>query len=144
MPYLLPPRLYRADVVRVQALDAIEVILDLNFGIHLRKRITLEGWSPQTIAPKLRSAAQHCMIVLLGGKSILVLTDDTNRNDTALGRVYLAEKLAPDYTGPGLLVPPGLDKPALEVTTFLQHLSTRSFDKSDVIRLLNGAPRELK
>ena len=59
-------RLYTGKTVKVLSTNCIEVSLDLGFGLHLNKRIVLEGVNNRTIPKKLRNAAQHALIVLVG------------------------------------------------------------------------------
>lgn len=133
----LPSRLYRARTVRVERLNCVEVSLDLDFGVAVKKRIIIEGITPREVPRKLHSAAEHCMIVLLGGKRLVIHVADAadKRDGIIVGRVYLAERTFGDP--PGLRSPHGLDVKLLEVGEFFQHLAAHKFDGDQVKRVLN-------
>ena len=137
MDIALPSRLLRGRTVRVERLNCVEVNLDLDFGVSVKKRIIVEGVMPREVPRKLHSAAEHCMIVLLGGKRLLVhVADDADKRDGIIvGRVYLAEKTYGDP--PGMRTPHGLDVLLLEVGEFFKHLATHKFDGDLVKCVLN-------
>jgi len=129
-------RLYSGRTVKVLSTNCIEVALDLGFGLHLNKRIVLEGVNNRSIPKKLRNAAQHALIVLVGGKRVLVHVDDTKQDGFLTGRVYLDEKV---YGEPvGMTIPFGRETPLLEVSEFYRWLGDVEFDLKEVKAALNG------
>jgi hypothetical protein len=129
-------RLYAGRTVKVLSTNCIEVALDLGFGLHLNKRIVLEGISNRSIPKKHRNAAQHALIILVGGKRLLVHVDDTKQDGYLTGRVYLDEKV---YGEPvGMTIPFGREKPLLEVSEFYRWLGDVEFDLKEVKAALNG------
>lgn len=134
----LPSRLLDGHVIRVQTVNCVEVSLHLPFGISVVKSVLLEDVELKDVPPKLRQAAHHCLIVLLGGKDVVVHTSDENKRDGfVLGRVYLNERV---YGAPaGMAVPFGLDAPMLEVSAFYRWLSGVNYDITAVKAVLNGS-----
>lgn len=134
----LPPRLLEGRVQRVSALGELDVLLDLGFGSHVRRYVRIEGWPGEQIPTALRNAAMHALIVLVGGKSVLVLVSASSEVSPAvLGRVYLMDKVSrPD---PSWFVPPyGTETPMLEVACFMSWVARYNFDKGTVLAALNG------
>jgi hypothetical protein len=132
----LPSRLIRARTVRVERLNCVDVNLDLDFGVQVKKRITLEGVMPKTVDTHKRDAAMHCMVVLLGGKNLLVHVPDgvDKRDGYIMGRVYLCDKVYGNP--PGLRCPFGLDTELLEVGEFFQYLNENGFNEEVLKRVL--------
>jgi hypothetical protein len=129
-------RLYAGRTVKVLSTNCIEVALDLGFGLHLNKRIVLEGIDNRSIPKKYRNAAQHALIILVGGKRLLVHVDDTKQDGYLTGRVYLDEKV---YGEPvGMTIPFGRETPLLEVSEFYRWLGDVEFDLKEVKAALNG------
>ena len=136
----LPPRLHRARTIRVQTFNCIEVDLELDYGVSIRKRIVLEGVDQGNVPKHLRKSAQHALIVLVGGKKLIIHVDNKNMSDGFIpGRVYLDERV---YGAPeGLVTPYGLDEELLEVSIFYLWLAKREFDIGHVKSALNGRAR---
>ena len=132
----LPSRVYKAKTVRVSSVNSLLVDLDLGFGIHAHRTVYLEGVSVGSVPAPLRKNAMHCLVVLLGGKRLLLRTTDAQKVDGVLARVYLAEKV---YGNPvGLSVPYGFDDALLDVSEFYLSLRTNGYDVSGVKSILNG------
>lgn len=132
----LPTCLFRGHTVRVKSLDSIEVELQLGFGVSIRKAVRLEGIEAADIPGRLASDAKHCLVVLLGGKKVLVHTDEHRRGRFLVGRVYLDERTYGDPVG--MATPFGLDVTRLDVSTFYDWLRKRSYDIKLVKAVLNG------
>jgi hypothetical protein len=132
----LPSTVYRGKVVRVQSINCIEINLDLRFGVHIDKNVVLEGIEAKDINPKLRSQAMHCLILLVGGKKVIVHADDSQRDGYIVGRVFLQDRVT-EAPVP-LLRPYGMDTPMLEVTSFYRWMASRDFNAADVTNLLNA------
>ncbi len=137
MKIALPPQLHHARTVRVQSFNCLEVDLDLNYGVSVRKNIVLEGVQSADVPRHLRKAAQHALVVLVGGKRLIVHTERQDTTDGYIqGRVYLAERV---YGSPeGIATPYGLDLQLLEVTIFCRWLKTVDYDLRHVKAILNG------
>jgi len=135
----LPPSLHHGKVIRVLSVNCLDVNVQLGFGVSIVRSFVLEGIEAKDIPPRLRSAANHCLIVLLGGKDVVVHTDDDEKRDGFLiGRVYLNEKVYGEP--PGLITPHSLDVPMLEVSAFYKSLAAREYNVMDVKAILNGSP----
>lgn len=135
----LPPRLYRAKTIRVHSLRCVEVAVDLTMGVSVRKNIILEGLSGKEEQNGKRSKAMHCLVVLLGGKNLIIHADGSENPRGILGRVYLDCVLKGSVPCPDALqVPYGLSDPMLEVGLFHRWLETVDYDVDAVKTLLNG------
>ena len=136
----LPPRLHRARTVRVQSFNCIEVDLELDYGVSIRKRIVLEGIQRSLVPEYRQKTAMHALIVLVGGKNLIVHIEPSNTTKMTdgyiPGRVYLAEKVHGEPEG--MAIPHGLDEELLEVSLFYLWLLKRDFDMSLIKEVLNG------
>lgn len=136
----LPPRLHHARTVRVQSFNCIEVDLELDYGVSIRKRIVLEGVQRSLVPEYRRKAATHALIVLVGGKNLIVHVETDNAGKMTdgyiPGRVYLAEKVHGDPEG--MVIPYGLEDELLEVSLFYLWLMKHDFDMRLVKSVLNG------
>ena len=118
------------------SLNSIEVELQLGFGVSIRKAVRLEGIDESGIPRRNASDAKHCLVVLLGGKHLLVHTDAYRKGSMLVGRVYLDERV---YGEPvGMTVPFGMDEFRLDVSVFYDWLRTHGYDISVVKSVLNG------
>lgn len=136
----LPPRLHHARTIRVHSFNCIEVDLELDYGVSIRKKIVLEGIQQTDVPRHLREAARHALIVLVGGKRLIIHVDSGKMSDGFIpGRVYLAEKVydVPD----GMATPYGLEDELLEVSLFYRWLVSRDFNMDYVKAVLNGRGR---
>jgi hypothetical protein len=123
----------------VRSVNCVEVDIDLGFGISVKKTVVLEGIDRADIPKTLVSKAKHCLVVLLGGKNILIHIDDEQKDGHLYGRVFLDQKVFGDPEG--LIKPFGLDEPRLEVSTFYAWLKDQGFDIVLVKNILNGNGR---
>jgi hypothetical protein len=118
------------------SLNVLEVELQLGFGVSIRKAVRLEGIEERDIPRRNASDAKHCLVVLLGGKRLLVHTDAHREGRTLVGRVYLDERV---YGEPvGMTIPFGLDESRLDVSTFYDWLRAHGYDINVVKSILNG------
>ena len=136
----LPTRVILGDVMRVHHLNCLQVRLHTGFGQTLSKRVVIEGIDQKAVLPALRTKAKKAMVVLCGGKSVIVHTDDATEDGIILGRVYFNEKVF-DAPADAMLVPHTLAQPMLEIGTFFQWLWEREFDISALKEVLNGKRR---
>ncbi len=132
----LSTRLYNGRTFRVRSINCIEVELDLGFGITVKKSVLLEGIERGDIPKRLVSRAKHCLVVLLGGKPVLVHTDDKRKDGHLYGRIFLDQKVFGEPEG--MVKPFGLDEEMLEVSTFYAWLKSKDFDIKLVKGILNG------
>ncbi len=133
----LPPRLYLARTVRVHSFNCIEAELDLGYSVSVKKNIILEGVQSGSVPSAQRKDAKHALVVLLGGKHLVIHTGQQNVKDGFLpGRVYLVEKVHGEPEG--LATPYGLDIQLLEVGLFYPSLQRARFDIGFVKSVLNG------
>jgi hypothetical protein len=126
----LPTRLFAGRVAKVHSTNCLEIDLDLGFGVVLRKRIVLEGIQSKDIHREHRRNAKHSLVLLVGGKNVIVHTDPDRQDGYLVGRVYLNEKV---YHDPyGMTIPFGLDSKLLDVSEFFIWLKERGFDITTV------------
>lgn len=133
---LNPANLVPAQVVRVHSVTQIDVQLDLGFGVFKRHLFALEDIRVSDIPPALRRDAAHCLVVLIGGKSVL-LQPDTRKVSAKLARVYLTDRIHGSPVGLAMHAP-GFDRPVLDVTTYYQWLRGCDFDLDEVRSVLKG------
>jgi hypothetical protein len=137
MPTPLPSQLYHARCVRVHSPQRVEVALRLGFGVTANKSILLEGVNRKDYTQAQWGELQHVLIVLLGGKHLLVHTDNTDSLDGHVpARVYLDEMVSIDQAYMG--VPFTLTEPRLEVTKLVHWLKGKGFDMGILKAVLNN------
>lgn len=122
--------------VRVHSVGRVEVEIDLGLGVHKQHIFALEDLQPKRISDELRSKACHCLVVLIGGKRLLVQPEHL-RPDAKRARLFLTEKI---YGSPVGIVQhaPGIDRPILDVSVFMEWLSGSDFDVAKVREVTNG------
>lgn len=122
--------------IRVHSVSRIEVELDLGLGIRKRHVFALEDFHPNKIPTNSRSDACHCLVTLLGGKRLLVQPENMKAN-ARKARLFLTEKI---YGSPVGMVQhaPGIERPILDVSVFMDWLSGADFDIKSVREILNG------
>jgi len=139
--------LFSGTVRRIAGINRIEATIDLPFDIAITRPIVLEDVRVKDFPSDdlLRDRAQHCLIVLLGGKNIVVVpssyeVDRWRSKPTTLARVYLNERIFGEPVGftPKM---PGYDKPLLEVSSFYTWLRAQDFRVSEVKNVINGVRR---
>lgn len=132
-----PTQVLPASVVRVHYANCLEARVALGFGVTVTKRVIIEGIDSHRIPPQLRPLAKKAMVILVGGKSILVHADPSVQDGIVQGRVYLNEKV---YGAPegAMCVPYGLDQPLLEIGFFFEWLHGRNFSIDALKGVLNG------
>lgn len=135
---VLPPQLLRGRVLRVRSINCLEVRLTLAFGISVEKSVVLEGVEKSHIPEKRRQAAKRALIVLVGGKDVLVHTDTLVQDGFVTGRVYLDERIYGD-PAVGFVEPHLIGVPMLEISTFYLWLRDKDFDVRLVKEALNGS-----
>lgn len=162
LPTHLPPRFHRARVLCTLDVHVVDVLLDMTLGVHLRKRIRVEGVDAKLVPAHLRREATHCLVWLVGGRDILVqLNDSTTEHfepinltspppaaaqghfrseatdatlPTIIGRVFVPclGTVANEF----VVRPFGDEHPLLEVGGFFRSLASRGFDVREARRVM--------
>lgn len=132
-------RTFNAKTIHIREIDLVEVDLSLGFGISVRREINVEGVNPNMVPRKDFEAANRCMIILLGGKNLIVQADDSSSDRVVMGRVFLDEDVygATD----SLLTPFGTNKKRLEVGNFFSEMVKHRFEAPFVRQILNGTSK---
>lgn len=132
IPSPLPPRLHRGRVIRIHNITCLEAKLSLGFGVDLTKNLVLEGIDARTIPASRRRDANHCLVVIAGGRDILAYASDDQRVDGfILARVYLDMVVPPGLDLP-TSVPPGLSSPLVDVADLYTWAATTGFNAEQV------------
>lgn len=130
--------LFPARTVRVHTANQIEVTINLGFGVGITRVLRLDNVSTDGLDDEVRSRAAHCLIVLVGGKRLLVQVEDTQTYATPVeARVYLDEKTNGTLVGHTFGLSDAVD-PVLELAPFMNWLGQRGYRVDDVRRALNG------
>lgn len=138
----LASRGFRARTVCVQSANRIETELDLDFGIRLRRTFLLDGFEVHAAVGEARNRAKHCLVVLAGGRSLVVRPDPRLRDRWHGGvdlraRVFLCERVFGRPVGYMQSVTEA-QGPALELGPYMSWLASTDFDVEVVKDLLNG------
>ncbi len=80
-------RIYRGRVGRVLTPNLVEVDIDLGLGVRVLRRIVLNNYSIGSDA----SGTMHCLVILIGGKSVFVKVDDETIDGHVRGTIYSLE-----------------------------------------------------
>lgn len=131
-------KLMQARVVQVHTWNRVEFDVELGFGVRCSRVFTLEDL-PTPSAANARHAV-HAMVVLIGGKRVLV-QPESNRTDARSARVYLTERIHGHPVG-FVSDAPGLPSPVLDVGMFVAWLAARDYDIGAVKAAINGRRRE--
>lgn len=137
-------RTFHARTARVPSVYRVEAFVDLDFGVQLRQTFALDALDfPIKLEPELFERAKHCLVVLIGGKRLIVRPDPGMREEWRLlaeipARVYLCEKV---YGKPIGYIEhmPEIGIPVLELSPFLSWLWTERFDVDLVREVMNGS-----
>lgn len=138
----LDSRCFFARAARIRSLNRIDAALDLDFGISIERTFVIEDLPVEGMSEELALRAKHCLIVLAGGKRLIVRPDPRLRDRWEFlrsipARVYLLERVAGRPVGyvETLTEASG---PALELAPYLTWLSLQDFDVDLVKETLNG------
>lgn len=144
----LASRTFKARTVRVQTATRLEVELDLDFGVTLNRAFLLDGFSMKDALEDERARAKHCLVILVGGKHLIIRPDPRcrprwGRAGDLRACVYLRERVHGDPVG---FIERGVEEaqgPVLEVSPYMRWLAERGFDVEDVKATMNGSRREI-
>lgn len=135
-------RIFRGKTLKIHAIDRVEIMVELDFDLFVRKVFELSlDFDPSTLEEDDYSRAQHCLVVLLGGKRVMVEPEVTTRDhwgrcDAVGARVYLTERIHERPVGYTEDLPDHPD-PVLEAAPFYNSLFPE-FDVTVVRSILNG------
>jgi len=138
-------RIFHGKTLKVHSIDRVEVMLELDFDFFARKVFSLVlEFDPEDLEEDDYSRAQHCLVVLLGGKRVMVepeiaVREQWGRRSDIPSRVFLTERVHGTPIGytEGL---PGHNDPVLDVAPFYNSLFP-AFDVQAVKSVLNGRGR---
>lgn len=127
-------KLLPARTVRIHGLSRVELDVELPFGAHLHRTFNITDMNK--VSEPLRTRAVHALVVLIGGKKILLLPEHT-REDARSARIFLNERLHGSPVGIVQHVE-RLVRPVLDVAMFMGWLAEREFDIRLVREVVNG------
>ncbi len=130
------PRLHKGRVLRVVEPHLLEVDIDVGFGVRVTRYVHLEGLSDRFAPKHSRASAMHTLVIICGGKDILIYADSGKIESPTIGRVYLDSNKGLD--GVWMVYPPEGARKLLEVSTLMQHVKDSGFDVSEAKRILNA------
>ncbi len=124
-------RTFAARTERVVGPGVIDALLGLPFAVFVSRRVEIIG-APEC-PPILSKQAMHCLVILCGGKRLLIAADEDQRSHTIRARVgVLAKRPPPDcqmHDGSTAL---------LDVGVFLALVQRNGYAVRDVLVALNG------
>lgn len=133
---MLVDQLLTARVVRVHSASRVELDIDLGFGVRLVRVFALEGVDARQIPESQASEAVHALVVLIGGKQVLVRPEH-RKSDARRASVFLNERVFGTPVGFVADVP-GLPRPILDVAMFFNWIAARAFDIGLVREVVHG------
>lgn len=140
MPTKLPSRIYTGRTIRVLNLNCLEVDMALAFGIRVAKNLVLE-FDSHTVPGHRKSEAQHCLVLIAGGRDLLIHTDDdTTRDGFIRARVYVDAPVV-GHVPAGVVQPYGIDEDRVDVAALYAWAGTAGFDPARVREAMRGVAR---
>lgn len=144
---MINSRTFRARTIRVQTANRIEVDLDLDFGLRSKRNFLVDGLTLVDIPEDLRPDAKHCLVILVGGKNLVVRPDSRVRDKwhgiaDLRAQVYLRGAVFGDPVGYISGGVPESSGPVLEVGPYMRWLQTHDFNVEFVKEMINGNRRE--
>lgn len=133
---MLIEKLLAARVVRVHSANKVELDVDLGFGVRIVRAFTLEGLDNRTVPDELATRAVHALVVLVGGKDVLIRPESMKPEARRAG-VYLNTRIFGTPVGFVADVP-GLPRPILDVAAFLNWIAAQDFDIALVRDVVHG------
>lgn len=82
-----------ATVLRVCGCEGFEADIDLGFGVHVHRHVRLRRREDQYVYAGKGAEANHCLVVLVGGKQVL-LHDACEEARWVVADVYLTSPQA--------------------------------------------------
>jgi hypothetical protein len=133
---MLVEKLLPARVMRVYSANRVELDIDLGFGVRVARSFHLDGIDPKTIPDAAARDAVHALVVLIGGKQVLVRPEHT-RSDARRASVYLNERIFGTPVG-FVGEAPGLPRAILDVAVFFNWIAAQSFNVALVREVVHG------
>lgn len=145
-PQTATTRLFAARTQRVQSVRRIEALVDLDFAVQIRRTFLLDALQLPPLDEAMIARAKHCLVVLIGGKQLLVRPDPNTRWNwhlmpEILARVFLNERVFGRPVGYIELMPEA-QGPVLEVAPYMNWLASQRFDVDLVRETLNWRPSQ--
>ena len=125
---------YSAKICRVVGPSSVDMLVQLGFGVSIRRRVWMKG-VPAVENDELRKKAIHCLVVLIGGKNVNVEISDTEQYRV---EGVIMRDLDTDKTGAfeGMLAG---ERNAVNVNAVMCTLRECNFDVNNVkTRLIDG------
>lgn len=126
----------------VHSVRRFDATVDLEFGVQIRRSFVVDGVEAP-VGEFMRERAKHCMVVLTGGKRLILRPDPRVRDQWQYlrdipARVFLAERVVGKPIGyiDSMAEAGG---PVLELTPYLKWLASEGFDIDLVREALTGA-----
>lgn len=104
--------------------------------MKVHRKIKLEGIDQRVVPSYQKNKAHHALVVLIGGKKIVVQAATDTIDPVVRGRVYLDERIHGNPVG--MSCPPGAEREMLEISEYMRWLSTKEFEIGEVLFTLNG------
>lgn len=135
-------RFFRGRTLKIHDANRVEILVELPFDICLRKTFELAalGFDAGQLDEEAYSKAQHALVVMIGGKRVVVeptiaLREHWGQRQDLPARIYLDERI---HGRPIGLTNGILRDAVLEVSPFFSWIAEQSFDLGAVKRALNG------
>lgn len=125
---------FAAQTVKVSAPNLVDVSLRLDFGVLLERQVRIANAPSIESLGAMYNAALQCLIVLCGGKSLVVDLDPSQRNHEVTGVVAVTSRAVP--LGCGFSKADGTR--LLDVGAYLYVLREHGYDKRVLLAALNG------
>ena len=127
--------LYRGKVTRITSFNSIDAEIDLTLGVYVRKLVIIDGFNPDCVGDKW-SAAQRCLVTLLGGEAVLIHTEADRRDGHITARIFV-----PKWGNVGDAMVEGMPHPMVEALPWMQIAAGYGFDHRVLLDSLRKASR---
>jgi hypothetical protein len=114
----------------------LRVSIDLGFNVSIERHVIVDGIAPERISASDTNAAAHALVVLVGGKPLVLRTDPAVRGYTITAVVYLNRKVHGEPEG--LERVDGWGTPLLNIGKFHAWLARYNYDVREALAVLNG------
>lgn len=84
---------FDARTERIVDPDVIDSMISLPFGVAVSRRVHIDD--APVCPPSLRKAAMHCLVILCGGKDVVVEVNTNDRDHLITARVGVEAKSPP-------------------------------------------------
>lgn len=135
-------RFFRGRTLKIHSVSRVDVLVEMPFDLFVCKTFTLDalGFDDSAFDDDTYSDAQHALVVLLGGKRVIVEPDISQRAHwghlrTITARIYLDARV---HGAPVGLTKGILSNPVLEISPFFSWVAENKFNMGTMKRVLNG------